>query len=899
MLEPPIPADEAARLQALHALNILDTPAEERFDRYTRLAQHILQTPIVLISLIDGERQWFKSRQGLDATETPRDISFCGHAILGNELFCIPDAAADPRFADNPLVTGAPDIRFYAGEPLTLAGGEHVGTLCAIDRVPRTLSDAQRAALHDLAQCVADELQVETTQTALQDKERLLQQSSERVRSIIDTVVDGIITIDAGGLIQTVNPATERLFGYAAAAMIGQNVKLLMPEPFHSAHDGYLHNYTSTGVKKIIGIGREVVGRRQDGTTFPMDLAVGEMTVNGARMFTGIVRDITERKAAQHELDQFKSTLDQAMDCVFMFRPGTLKFFYANRGAIEQAGYSIDELRQMTPLDLKPHFDENKFRAKLAPLLAGEKALVTFETEHRHKDGHLIPVEVSLQYVAPANEPPRFVNFVRDISERKKMERMKSEFVSTVSHELRTPLTSIRGALGLVLGKFGAGMADKARQLLETANRNSERLTLLINDILDLEKIESGRLDFEFKSSDLVAIARQAISANEGYGHQHGVRLRLVAAPEQARLWADEHRLLQVFANLISNAVKYSPRDGEVEVGIHATDGHWRVSVRDHGRGIPAEFRSRMFQRFAQADSSDTREKGGTGLGLSITKAIVERHSGSIDYTTTEGQGTEFFFILPQWQATPEPAAATDTRPCMLICEDNADVAMVLGELLNQEGIASDVATTGAAAKAMLGRKPYRGLLLDLGLPDMDGLVLLRELRADAATRELPVVVVSGRTAPGNQWAGESLAVIDWLQKPVDRERLSSVLSHVLSHGQPPRILHVEDDPDIIQVTQTLIEELAEYHYATSLAAARAKLRDAHFDLLLLDLTLPDGSGTELLEDLPSDTRVVIFSGLETGQAFNEQVVAALTKGKTSNEKLVATLRQIINQKRD
>ena len=388
--------------------------------------------------------------------------------------------------------------------------------------------------------------------------------------------------------------------------------------------------------------------------------------------------------------------------------------------------------------------------------------------------------------------------------------------------------------------------------------------------------------------------------ANEGYGQQHEVHLQLVNAPESAIVWGDEHRLLQVFANLISNAVKYSPASGMVEVYVSRRDSYFRVSVRNHGRGIPAEFRSRIFQRFAQADSSDTREKGGTGLGLSITKAIVERHGGNIDFNSEEGACTEFFFDLPEWQEVIEQAPSEDTRPHMLICEDNPDVAMVLAELLEQEGVISDRVATAKAALAMLKQKRYRGLLLDLGLPDMDGLTLIQKLRSDETTRNLPIIVVTGRTREDTKtWDGGALAVLDWLQKPIDRNCLSQALNHVMNNYSRPRILHVEDNIDVVQVTQALLEEDADYTYASSLAAARHELENNHFDLLLLDLTLPDGAGLELLDAINPDTKVIVFSGQDPNAALKQHVSAALTKATTSNKQLLATIKQVINQEKN
>jgi CheY-like chemotaxis protein len=357
---------------------------------------------------------------------------------------------------------------------------------------------------------------------------------------------------------------------------------------------------------------------------------------------------------------------------------------------------------------------------------------------------------------------------------------------------------------------------------------------------------------------------------------------------------ADEHRLLQVFANLISNAVKYSPAEGVVEVAVRRRDRQFRVTVRDFGRGIPAAFRERMFQRFAQADASDTREKGGTGLGLSIAKAIVEGHGGGIDFEAAEGAGTEFFFDLPEWQESIVPAP--DNRPLVLICEDNADVAMVLADLLDGAGVTSDRAATAAAALEMTGAKRYRALLLDIGLPDMDGLELVRRLRAVEASRDLPVIVVSGHSrGVAGSWQGQALSILDWIQKPVDPDRLGKALQAALELRARPRILHVEDDLDIIQVTQALLEGDTEYHYATTLAQARQALLQGGFDLLLLDLTLPDGSGLDLLDAVGADAKVILFSGQESGPDATRNVAAALTKASTSSDKLLAAIQRVLD----
>ena len=768
MNKPAFPPDEIERLYALHALKVLDTPPEERFDRLVRLAHTVFDVPIALISLVDTDRQWFKSCIGLSATETGRDISFCSHAILSKDVFCVPNALKDARFADNPLVTGPPDIRFYAGAPLTINGTYRIGTLCIIDRKPREFPPEQQALLRDLADIVEQQLELQF----LYDVEKNFTVEKTRHQILFESIVDGIVIFDERGVINDVNPAAQRLFGYSKLEVIGKPISLLMTDASATLYKDYLlHHQTSNTANNA---NSEMQGKRKNGTVFFMELVTSPMHLDDRLMFTAIIRDTSERKA---------------------------------------------------------------------------------------------------------------------------MEQMKNEFVSTVSHELRTPLTSIHGALGLLLGKVADTIPPKMKMLLDTAYRNSERLSLLINDILDLEKIESGKLDFEFHLVDIVKLTQQAITANEGYADKHHVKLQLLASPDNALVFGDDHRLLQVFANLMSNAIKYSPTDGTVEIRIQLQDKYWRIGVRDHGRGIPQSFKTQIFQRFAQADSSDTREKGGTGLGLSISKAIVERHQGVIGYESEEGQGTEFYFTLPMYQqetVVVEPTALKRAR--LLICEDSPTVAHMLADLLRHEGLDADIAYSGTEAKDKLTAQNYDGMLLDLTLPDMDGMDLLHELRQQLQFATLPIIVISARSSNEcENWSGDSLAVIDWLQKPVDRKRLIDALQRALRHNDHhASILHVEDELDIIQITQMLVENIASYSYATSLAQAKNLLNNHHFDLILLDMSLPDGSGLELLPYISAESQVLVFSGQETSSTPSLQVAAALTKSKTSNDHLLATIKNLI-----
>jgi PAS domain S-box-containing protein len=680
MLEPIKPPDECERVGELHALCLLDTAPEERFDRITRTAQRLFGVATALVSLVDDERQWFKSARGLGATETARNISFCGHAILHDGAFIVADAAADWRFADNPLVTGPPHIRFYAGMPLHGPHGYRVGTLCIMDPAPRAFDALDAAALADLGMLVEAEL----NSRGLSQNVVLAKANEARLRAILDNVVEGIITIDQRGTIETVNPASVAIFGYAEDEVIGHNIKMLMPQPYQREHDGYLKNYCETGKAKVIGSGREVLGRRKDGSIFPLELAVSELQLGGRRVFSGIVRDITERKHAADALlaasRQLAATtgLQQAIlnsanfSMIATGVDGIIKMFGA--GAERMLGYAgADLIDLQTPAILHDPAEvaarAQALSAELGrPIEPGFETLMAqaragrpdeMEWTYIRKDGGRLPVMLSVTAVKDEHGVlTGYLGIAYDLTERKKIEQMKNEFISTVSHELRTPLTSIRGSLGLLAaGSIGA-IPQAAHVLLDIANNNCERLVRLINDILDIEKIESGNMPLNTVTQPILPLAQQAIESTEAYAAQHGVRFLLQpgAGSGNAYVMVDADRIIQVMVNLLSNAAKFSPEGADVKVILAQTPGWVRMAVIDQGPGIGEQFRAHIFKKFAQADSSDTRQKGGTGLGLSISKAIIEKHQGRIGFNPAPGAGTEFYFELPSL-AVPAPQA--------------------------------------------------------------------------------------------------------------------------------------------------------------------------------------------------------------------------------------------------
>lgn len=282
------------------------------------------------------------------------------------------------------------------------------------------------------------------------------------------------------------------------------------------------------------------------------------------------------------------------------------------------------------------------------------EAISWTETVGIRNDGSELPIELSLSPVV-LSDRKFFTVIVHDATAKRKVDRLKNEFISTVSHELRTPLTSIRGALGIVLSGDLGQLEARSKDLLVIANNNADRLTRLVNDILDIDKLEFGNAQLNNQQIAIAPLLEQAVLQNQGYGARYGVELILEAIGDSLRrltVKLDPDRFIQVMSNLLSNAIKYSHLGGVVKVKLEQDGPLIRVSVIDRGQGIPASFRQQIFRKFAQVDSSDTRRRDGTGLGLSITKAIVERFGGQIDYHSIEGEGTTFYFTLPIQEVT-------------------------------------------------------------------------------------------------------------------------------------------------------------------------------------------------------------------------------------------------------
>jgi len=643
-------------------------------------------------------------------------------------------------------------------------------------------SRADGAILQVRGQRMADDNYIitYTDVTALKLSETAHRDQAARLSAILDGVVDAIVTINESGSIESWSRSAERLFGYTAPEILRRNVRVLMPDPHSSAHDGYIRRHMQTGERRIIGQRREVEAVHKDGRRIPVDLGISEMRIGSRRLFIGVIRDL---------------------------------------------------------------------------------------------------------------------------SSRQEIEQLKTGFVSTVSHELRTPLTSISGSLGLLAGGTAGALPAKAARLIDIAKLNCERLVRLINDILDLERAESGRLELRLAAQPLKPIVRQAIEANRAYAQAFGASIELAADSDDASVLVDRDRLIQVLTNILSNAAKFSPRGTTVAVAIRAEFDSARVSVRDRGPGIAPEFKSRIFQRFAQADSSDSRAKGGTGLGLSIAKTIMERLGGAIGFDSAPGEGTTFYVTLPARQETTTPVRAGDDvrgTAAVLLCEDDPDVARAVADVLEGAGMRVSAVPSVRQAKVAVSQARYDVAVVDLHLADADGLELVSDLRSRDATRALPVIVMTAKertSADADRLS--TLQLADWLQKPIDPRRLLDAIHNVLLElrDRRARILHVEDDESLTQLVEELLSDEAEVIRAHSLAQARAHVETERFDLVILDAALGDGSGLDLLPALheagSEAPPIILYSATEPSRELAERVQAALVKSRDSVEHLLATVRRL------
>ena len=521
-MKEPESINERNRLVALKRCDILDTPPEPEFDDFTQLASLICQTPIALISLVDGARLWFKSRVGLEVCETHRNLSFCQHAIQGEELMEIPDARLDERFCANPLVTGEPHIRFYAGAPLITPDGHRIGTLCVIDRVPRILTSEQRDGLSRLARQLMRKLEYRIDRANLAQSRTALRESNERTEQIIDSALDAVVTMDLDGLITSWNPQAKMIFGWSAGEVIGRKMsEVIIPPSYREAHERGHRHLIQTGEARVLNRRIELSALRHDGVEFPVELTIAKVMVGGKVHFSAFIRDLSELKEAEallakaleenmrvererlEALQEHSATLERRVaertaelehskrqfQDLFEFAPDAL-VMTDPEGIIQMANHQTERMFGWTPAELLGQSWEVLLSSALLAgsplengrlLEAGEKPSLP----GRRKDGSEFPLEMSLSPVQTEGGT-LLAAAMRDVSERIHLEqevaRISSHEQERIAHELHDHL-----------GAYLAGIAFRFKSLAETLERRAipeaataQQLVGLVNDGIDL-----------------------------------------------------------------------------------------------------------------------------------------------------------------------------------------------------------------------------------------------------------------------------------------------------------------------------------------------------------------------------------------------------------------------------
>ena len=839
-----LPAGEIERLKALRDLAVLDTAAEASFDELTKAAALACGVPIAVIGLIDENRQWYKSKIGIDATQTPRELTFCTHALLRpQELMEVVDATKDERFIQHPAVVTEPGIRFYAGAPLVDDNGHAVGTLCVADTRPRSLDPWQRELLTLLARQVMRLMKAGSSANRLLLNEQV-PGSSEPLRALVAEVPTGAVLVAADGRLE-INSEACAILGHPAQDL--RDIDAWFRHLFGEAHESLRQRYNQDRDSGFPQPRVEWI-RQRDGQRRQVEFS-GVRSVHGELW---LLRDVTTTMGAE---ERFRVLFEQSSDAHLLFdEQGIIDCNHATLAMLRCSDKS--KVLSMHPAKLSPALQPDGRRSDEKCIemddLARKRGHHRFEWMHRRVDGSDFPVEVTLTPVTLSGTQAMLVVW-HDISERKALEQQlrdsisraegaahaKSDFLATMSHELRTPMNGVIGMTSLLLD---TPLSDQQREFAETVRTCGDQLLALINDILDFSKIEAGHLVLEKISFSPRRLAEDTVSLLADQAEKKGLQLVcLIGAGVPAKLLGDPTRLRQVLLNLLGNAVKFTERGevvlslgvGTVEASPTRTQDPQHLTldlaVRDTGIGITAMAKERLFRPFSQADSSTTRKYGGTGLGLVICQRLIQLMGGVITLDSEAGKGSTFtcrvpLGVAPDSRTEPHHAGLIGRR--VLILAASASMRRSLREQCIGWGMSCvEAGEVSEITAAISGQRPDL-VVIDHDLPG-GGLSLAGDLRRDRQLAGVPLVLLVGSAHRGMANAAKEAGVAGFLTKPVRHAQLFDCLLVVFNQAarpaatqvlvtrhslaeerEPRRVLVVEDNPVNRQVAVMMLSRL-------------------------------------------------------------------------------------------
>jgi PAS domain S-box-containing protein len=804
------------------------------------------------------------------------------------------------------------------------------GEACgAVVEVAGSVFDARYEPIYDRGGSVVGVVGAGYDITERQRAEEELSKSRDQLDAVLNTVGEGIVTVDSEGVIVMINREVQSIWGYRADELIGENLQILMPEQYREDYTAGLKRYRETGVSKILGKRLELEGLKKDGSTFPLELNIKETKIGENFFFTAAVSDITERKRAEEELSQKHELLQSIVDNIPVMvsrYDAQGRMLLINRELEKTMGWTLEEWQSRNMwLECLP---DPEYRKKIFEFMMSEPK-GWGDSRVRDKDGRFID---TIWYGVKLSDGSR-IGIGLDITERKQAEsqlkqahdaalqasRAKSEFLAGMSHEIRTPMNAILGMAELL---SETSLTPEQREYVRVFRTSGESLLDIINDILDLSKVEAGRLDLERVPFDLAELVENTAQILAVRAHEKGLELNCQIRPEvPTDVVGDPVRLRQIITNLVGNAIKFTEK-GEVTLRVEnnpepGAPGSLLFLVADTGIGIPREKIDSIFDSFAQVDSSITRKYGGTGLGLAICRRLTELMGGRIWAESAVGQGSVFHFtanLAVQARSNKRLGVSLEEVKGLktLVVDDNATNRLILQETLTAWGASVRAVEEGYRCLAELSRarkegSPYQLLLLDRRMPSMDGFDVAERIQKDLGIADMTIMMLTSENRSQDITRCQELGVSRYLIKPVKRSDLLQAIRDTLSIHRagfeelplPPetaipedtrqlRILLVEDSQHNRLLVQSYLKKTPyQVDIAENGEVAVAKFMLATYDLVLMDVQMPvmDGyAATEAVREWErangaTPTAIIAL----TAHAFNEDVQKSLDVGCTAH----------------
>jgi PAS domain S-box-containing protein len=640
-------------------------------------------------------------------------------------------------------------------------------------------------------------------------------------RDLIDAAPDGVVVCDLAGLIVLVNAETERMFGYRRDELIGQRIEVLVPDRVRAQHSQHVSSYTGAPRLRPMGIGMELTGRRKDGSELPVEISLSPIRTSRGLLVTAGIRDVTDRRRLERDARRANAYLVSAVDAVhdafalfdehdrvIMVNSAARQLFSAAGSAAGSAGIVglpfaelLDQALRAGVFDLRNESREALFQRWMAyhGAPSGTLEVRTGTGRSLRVTDHRTAEHGTVSTVADVTGDVQHAEELRHSREAAEAaSAAKSEFLSSMSHELRTPLNAILGFAQLLERDRKQPLSERQIERLRHVLRGGEHLLRLIDDVLDLSRIEAGRIMVSPEPVRVREVVEEVITTLEPMASRAGIAIRRTELPEVPRVVADRTRLAQILMNFGSNAIKYGKQGGHVQFALAEPDpAIVRITVIDDGIGIPAGQRDKVFEPFQRA-GQETGPIEGTGIGLTITRRLAEMMRGRVGFTSEVDRGSAFWVEMPvHRRATPEvapaqpvagvsPLAAGTAKHKVVYVEDNPSNIAFMRDLV--EDLASVELLTAPTAE--IGLELIRShrpqvVIMDINLPGMSGVDAVQRLREWPETRSIPVIGLSAAALLQDTTRAQGAGFYRYLTKPVKVAELTRTLEELLVKPEP------------------------------------------------------------------------------------------------------------------